>query len=536
MKKVARIGLITLFLATFSFIPAHAATVTASGDATGLCTLTVDNNASVSVTRSFTECIVTFAPTTTTTYSWTRPTGITSFRILVIAGGGGGGANYGAGGGAGGFIDTTVTASTSTISITVGQGGLGAQSNGGATSAAATNGSNSSFIGSTTHTAIGGGYGGSSDLSGAGNGGSGGGGGGTSGSGGTGTASQGFAGGTTSLTGDGKDVVNSAGGGGAGAAGITPTVSSTVNGGNGGIGKISNITGSDIYYAGGGGGGSHRAGGTCGTNGTGGTGGGGNAANCITATTGDVGAPGSAGTNGLGGGGGGAAVNQGRPSNADGGAGGSGVVIVRCTADFAPVITGPGSSSGSTSSISITENSTSVFTFSANETVTWSLSGSDSATFTINSSGVLVTTSKDFEAPTDANTDNVYVVIVQATDSAALVTTQTVSITVTNLNETATINAPTITGSAYKGVQITISVSLNVPGKVRFFVNNKRVPNCLAVPTTGAYPSVTATCNWKPMTRGYLSLTAAVTPTNITFSGGTSAANRYFILNKSTTR
>ena len=149
---------------------------------------------------------------------------------------------------------------------------------------------------------------------------------------------------------------------------------------------------------------------------------------------------------------------------------------------------------------------------------------------------MLVTTAKDFEAPTDANTDNVYVVIVRATDSAALVTTQTVSITVTNLNETATISAPTITGSAYKGVQITISVLMNVPGKVRFFANSKRVGNCLAVPTTGAYPSVTATCNWKPTNRGYVSLTASVTPTSGTFTGSTSVASRYFILNKSTTR
>jgi hypothetical protein len=149
---------------------------------------------------------------------------------------------------------------------------------------------------------------------------------------------------------------------------------------------------------------------------------------------------------------------------------------------------------------------------------------------------VLVTTAKDFEAPTDTGGDNVYVVIVRATDSAAFVTSQTVSITVTNLNETATISAPTLTGNAYKGIQITISVSLNVPGKVRFFANNKRVANCLAVPTTGAYPSVTATCNWTPTTRGYVTLNASITPTNVSFSGNTSAANRYFILNKSTTR
>jgi hypothetical protein len=533
MKRVAGIGLISLFLATFSFIPAQAAAISASGDATGLCTQTIDNSASVTVVRSGTECILTFAPTTTTTYSWTRPSSVTNFRVLIVAGGGGGGANYGAGGGAGGFIDQTTSASTSTISITVGGGGSGGQSNGTTTSSVATNGTDSSFVGSSTLTAVGGGAGGSSDLDGSASGGSGGGGGGTSGSGSSGVSGQGFSGGNTVIYGG--QTVNAGGGGGAGGAGVSPTNSSTVNGGNGGIGKLSDISGTNAYYAGGGGGGAHTGTGSCGSTGSGGSGGGGSAGACVPSNS-SVGNPGGDGINGLGGGGGGAAVRADRPAAADGGKGGSGVVIVRFTADFAPVITGPGSSTGSTSSISITENSTSVFTFSANEAVTWTLSGTDSATFTINSSGVLVTTAKDFEAPTDANADNVYIVIVRATDSAALVTTQTVSITVTNLNETATISAPTITGSAYKGVQITISVSMNVPGKVRFFTNNKRVANCLAVPTTGAYPSVTATCNWTPTNRGYVTLNASVAPTNGTFSGSTSAANRYFILNKSTTR
>jgi hypothetical protein len=536
MKKKAGIGVFSLLLSAFFALPSQAATITASGDATGLCTQTIDSIASVSVVRISGECIVTFAPTSTTTYTWNRPAGITSFRILVIAGGGGGGANYGAGGGAGGFIDSNVTASSSTLSITVGQGGNGAQSDGGTTSAAATNGANSSFIGSTTHNAIGGGFGGSSDLGGVGNGGSGGGGGSAGGSGGTPTAGQGFAGGDTSITSDGNDVVNDGGGGGAGGAGVTPTRSSTVNGGNGGVGKISNITGSDIYYAGGGGGGSHRSRGTCGTNGLGGLGGGGNAAACITSTSGDVGAPGSAGTNGLGGGGGGAAVNQGRPNNADGGAGGSGVVIVRFVADLAPVITGPGSSTGATSAISIAENSTSVFTFSANEAVTWTLSGSDSATFSISVSGVLTTTSKDFEAPTDSDTNNIYQVVINARDSAVLTTSQTLSVTITNSNENPVIQIPTLSATAYKGVAVNITVNLNTPAKLRFFANGKRIPNCISKNTTGGYGAATATCLWKPALRGNVTITALVTPTDVTFSSQTSGGLQTFVLSKSTRR
>ena len=60
--------------------------------------------------------------------------------------------------------------------------------------------------------------------------------------------------------------------------------------------------------------------------------------------------------------------------------------------------------------------------------VIWSLSGDDADDFTI-SGGVLEFTSPpDWESPTDANTDNVYMVTVAATDGT---TTGTVSVTVT---------------------------------------------------------------------------------------------------------
>jgi hypothetical protein len=105
-----------------------------------------------------------------------------------------------------------------------------------------------------------------------------------------------------------------------------------------------------------------------------------------------------------------------------------------------PVITGPGGATGATSSVSIPENTTAVHTFTANEAVTWSLNGgADVAKFAINSgSGALsFLAAPDFETPTDANADNVYVVGVRATDAAAVPNsaTQTVSVTVTNVSE-----------------------------------------------------------------------------------------------------
>jgi uncharacterized repeat protein (TIGR02543 family) len=106
----------------------------------------------------------------------------------------------------------------------------------------------------------------------------------------------------------------------------------------------------------------------------------------------------------------------------------------------APVITGPSSATGATSAISISENTTSVHTFTANESVTWSKSGTDESFFSISAGGVVTITSRNFESPADSGADNTYVFIVTATDAALNAKNQTVTVTITNVNE-----APVIT-------------------------------------------------------------------------------------------
>ncbi len=104
----------------------------------------------------------------------------------------------------------------------------------------------------------------------------------------------------------------------------------------------------------------------------------------------------------------------------------------------APTITGPSGATGGTSAISVAENTTTIHTFTAGETVTWDLNGgADVALFAINSgTGALTFTSgRDFEAPSDADTNNTYVVGVRATDTAGNATTQTCTVTVTNVVE-----------------------------------------------------------------------------------------------------
>ena len=231
---------------------------------------------------------------------------------LVIAGGGGGGYGInnagGGGGGAGGVLGfTSLNLSAQSYVCTVGAGGAGNGSNG----------TNSQF-GSLTE-AIGGGGGGGGDHSDGNSGGSGGGGRSNTTSVASGTSGQGFAGGA----GNGNVNYVAGGGGGAGGVGINGT---TGGGGNGGPGTAAysgwlyaTNTGVAGYIAGGGGASSGQFANPGNPNGGSGGGGQGGFSN----NSPDV----SAGTANTGSGGGG----EGSWSNSSGygGAGGSGIVIVR---------------------------------------------------------------------------------------------------------------------------------------------------------------------------------------------------------------
>jgi VCBS repeat-containing protein len=206
----------------------------------------------------------------------------------------------------------------------------------------------------------------------------------------------------------------------------------------------------------------------------------------------------------------------------------------------APTITT--ASSDPTHTISQAENTSSVVTYTGSDvdagtTLTWSISGTDAADFSINSSsGALAfSINPDFEAPADADTNNAYTVIVTLSDGS-LTDTQTVTITITNANESAIINAPTVSGSINKGINTTITVTINVAGKVRFFVGNKRISTCKERTTSGTYPNNSATCTWKPAVTGRQFLTATLTPTDNSFSASTSAPTEVFVVRRGTTR
>jgi hypothetical protein len=115
-----------------------------------------------------------------------------------------------------------------------------------------------------------------------------------------------------------------------------------------------------------------------------------------------------------------------------------------------PVITSDGG--GATASVNVAENTTAVTTVTASDpdvgdVPTFSISGgTDAALFSINSTTGELTfnTAPDYETPTDANTDNVYEVTVEASDGTNI-DTQAISVTVTDVLDNNT--APVISGA-----------------------------------------------------------------------------------------
>ncbi len=136
------------------------------------------------------------------------------------------------------------------------------------------------------------------------------------------------------------------------------------------------------------------------------------------------------------------------------------IAVTVTNVNEAPVITSNGG--GASAALSIAENSSAVTTVTSSDpdagaSRTYSISGgADAARFTINSStGALsFIVAPNYEAPTDSGGNNVYDVIVQVSDGA-LTDSQSLAVTVTNVNE-----APIITSNG-GGTNASVSIAEN---------------------------------------------------------------------------
>ncbi|KAF0676223.1 hypothetical protein [Profundibacterium mesophilum] len=104
--------------------------------------------------------------------------------------------------------------------------------------------------------------------------------------------------------------------------------------------------------------------------------------------------------------------------------------------EIAPVPSGPSGQTGPAAAISIGENKTVIASYGADEAVSWSLSGVDAARFAIDTDGNLTfVTPPDFEQPADVDGDNVYELVVTATDARGNATPQTLRVTIIDTGE-----------------------------------------------------------------------------------------------------
>lgn len=141
-----------------------------------------------------------------------------------------------------------------------------------------------------------------------------------------------------------------------------------------------------------------------------------------------------------------------------------------------PVITGPtGGPGAATSTVTMNENISAVTTFSADKSVAWSVNGGlDQSKFTINTfTGALsFISAPDFENPTDSNGDNIYVVIVRATDTNGNISSQTLTVTIANVVEL----PPVITGPSGAAGALTSTKGINENTSTVFtFIADKTV-------------------------------------------------------------
>lgn len=106
-----------------------------------------------------------------------------------------------------------------------------------------------------------------------------------------------------------------------------------------------------------------------------------------------------------------------------------------------------------------------------------------------------------------------------------------------NISSLTSFTTPTITttitltkSSISANFRITFQLLANLSpsgsdGKVTFLSNGKKIPNCISLTSI----SLSATCNWKPSSRGLLNLTATLIPTNSGYQSSLSNTLNVFV-------
>ena len=196
----------------------------------------------------------------------------------------------------------------------------------------------------------------------------------------------------------------------------------------------------------------------------------------------------------------------------------------------------------SSSSFSAAENiatSTTAATIKVSESATVTISsGADASLFTISNSDTVTAlikfkVSPNYESPSDIGGNNVYDLVLTATDPSNNAGTQTITITVTDVVDTSSFNSFSLSSTpAYRTV-VTITANVSVAAKVTFRAKNVIISGCKNKIATGSGSSFSVTCTWRPSTRGAVTLTATAAPTGAGISSATATPLSVMVGNRS---
>jgi hypothetical protein len=212
------------------------------------------------------------------------------------------------------------------------------------------------------------------------------------------------------------------------------------------------------------------------------------------------------------------------------------VIILAATPDTtAPTFT-------SSSSFSAAENiaiSSAAATIKVSESATVTISsGADSALFNISNSDSVTAlirfkVSPNFESPSDSGGNNVYDLVLTATDPSNNAGTQTITITVTDLVDTSSFNSFSVSGTPSFRTLVTITANVSVAANVTFRARNVIIPGCKNKTASGSGSSFSVTCTWRPSARGAVTLTATAVPTGAGISSSTATPLNVIVGNRS---
>lgn len=95
-----------------------------------------------------------------------------------------------------------------------------------------------------------------------------------------------------------------------------------------------------------------------------------------------------------------------------------------------------------------------------------------------------------------------------------------------------TLQSYSLSGAASKNVPVAITATSNIPAKITFLANGKRIPGCISRLTSASAP-FSVVCNWKPSTRGNPEITFVLVPTDSSLSALTASGGRIPVADRS---